>query len=396
MRYLFCGSFCQSEEEKQLMKWSKCGLQSSIINFQRNMLQGVRDSMTPQDTLDIINYYPLGTYKHYSSIWLLSGESKKGYRRLDLLNIPLLKQIFYNLQAAHYIRQWVNKYKEEEKTILMYDLLTPYLKALSRIKSNKLTKCSIVADLPNEFGYQKGDKGIKAKVKQHIGRRSLKQLSKLDRYGLLTRQMSEVLMIPKDKFVVIEGFSNASRTFSEMEKKDKIIILYSGVVSKTYQLDVLVNAFKMIDSKDMELWICGSGNYVRKLKEEIGMDKRIKYWGSLPTEEVARLQSESSILINPRQNKGEYTKYSFPSKIIEYLSAARPVIAYKLDGIPDEYYEFIISPQNDTPEELCNTILSVTRMPFEKRKKLGLEGRNFVINRTNPCDQITKLFSRLN
>lgn len=393
MRYLFCGSFCQMDEEEQLLKWSKSGLQSSIINFQRNMLQGLKDVLVAGDSLDIINYYPMGSYGRFSTIRYLKGEKKKGYRRLRLINLPLIKQVYYNLQASYYIRQWVRRYRNEEKVILMYDLLTPYLKTLSSIKQKKLTRCTIVADLPNEFGYKKNDQGLMAIMKKHIGQRSLDQVKKLDRFGLLTKEMSNVLGIPEDKYVVIEGFSDASRPFAELKQKEKKIILYSGVVSKAYQLDVLVEAFKMIKDLSTELWICGYGDYVWELKKECEKHDNIKYMGTLKTDEVALVQSKSTILINPRQNKGEYTKYSFPSKIIEYLSTARPVIAYKLDGIPNDYYNYIIAPKDNSVEELYQTILKISNMPFEEQKQLGINGRRFVLNRNNPYAQITKLLN---
>lgn len=391
MRYLYCGSFCVPEEEEELMAWSKCGLQFSIINFQRNMLQGIKENMSSGDSLDIINYYPLGAYGRYSSLLFLPGERAKNYQRLSLLNIPIIKQFYYNIQASYYIKRWVKTYKDEEKCILMYDLLTPYLQVLSSISSNKLKTFSIVADLPNEYGYEKSDKGLKGRIKEYIGKKSLIQIRNLDRLGLLTKQMSEVLNIRKEKYVVIEGFSNRLRPFCELNKSEQIIVLYTGVVSKTYQLDILVEAFGQIKNSNYELWICGNGNYVGELLVKCNLDKRIKYWGNLPALKIAELQSRATILINPRQNKGSYTKYSFPSKIIEYLSAARPVIGYKLDGIPDDYYDYIVTPHNDSIEELANTIVSVSQMPYSELKQLGIEGREFVIKRCNPREQISRL-----
>ena len=393
MRYLFCGSFCVPEDEDKLLAWSKCGLQFSIINFQRNMLQGLKENMSSEDTLDIINYYPLGAYGRFSSLLFLSGERDKNYQRLSLLNIPIIKQLFYNIQAWYYINRWVKTYKDEEKCILMYDLLTPYLKVLSSLPSINLKTISIVADLPNEYGYYKSEKGLKARIKEYIGRRSLIQIGNLDRLGLLTRQMSEVLKLRKDQYVVIEGFSNGLRPFCELSKSDQTIVLQTGVVSKTYQLDTLIEAFGRIHDSSFELWICGNGNYVEELLVKSKKDRRIKYLGNLPASRIAEIQSRATILINPRQNIGAYTKYSFPSKIIEYLSTARPVIGYRLDGIPDEYYDYIRTPNNNSIDELANTIVAVSQMPYSQLKQLGIEGRKFVIKRCNPREQISKLLS---
>lgn len=47
------------------------------------------------------------------------------------------------------------------------------------------------------------------------------------------------------------------------------------------------------------------------------------------------ISKNADVLVNPRQNDDEYTKYSFPSKNIEYLMTGNAVMAYMLDGIPE-------------------------------------------------------------
>jgi hypothetical protein len=49
----------------------------------------------------------------------------------------------------------------------------------------------------------------------------------------------------------------------------------------------------------------------------------------------------ADVLVNPRPNNEEYTKYSFPSKNIEYLMTGKPVVGYMLDGMPPIYKEFM-------------------------------------------------------
>lgn len=44
----------------------------------------------------------------------------------------------------------------------------------------------------------------------------------------------------------------------------------------------------------------------------------------VPNSGVLKAQSESEILVNPRNDNNEFTKYSFPSKVIEYLGSGTP------------------------------------------------------------------------
>lgn len=83
--------------------------------------------------------------------------------------------------------------------------------------------------------------------------------------------------------------------------------------------------------------------------------------------------------MNPRQNNEEFTKYSFPSKTMEYLSSGIPVVAYKLDGIPDEYDQYIQYVADDSIESLKKKLVEVCEMTREERQELGNIGRNFVL-----------------
>jgi hypothetical protein len=300
------------------------------------------------------------------------------------------------VQAKIAIHKWIKKYKNEEKIIIMYDLLRPYIKTISKLKTNELLKtCTILADLPNEYGYKKNIKGLKAIILKWHGKESLSLCKNINYFGLLTKEMSNVLAIQDNRFIVIEGFSNEKRYFTTLTNKKLNIILYTGALYIIYGLDILVKAFMEIDSPNYELWLCGCGDYVKTLQEKINIDPRIKYLGYKSHEEIAILQSESTLLVNPRQNIGNYTKYSFPSKIIEYLSTARPIISYKLDGIPNNYYNFLIAPTDNSIKSLKDTIVKVCNLPYEKRKEIGLKGREFVLQRTNPKNQINNLIKKI-
>lgn len=390
MKYLLLLSSCSKEEEDFLLSKSRVGLQNSIICFQRNMYEGLLSTVGDTESVDLINIYPIGTYPQYKSFFI-KGNKRKGSITLSTINLPIIKQLYLLFQANKFIKKWVKSNDNSQKIIIMYDLLYPYLKVLSTIESKNLITCSIVADLPNEFGYNKKERGLKAYIKRRLGSESLTLVSKLNCLGLLTRQMLKPLNISEKRTVIIEGFSNENRFYTLLPNSSKKIILYTGLISEEYGIDILLESFSLIEDDLYELWICGMGNAVQKIVEYSALDSRIKYLGYRTQEEIVDLQSQASILINPRQNVGEYTKYSFPSKIIEYLSTARPIIAYKLDGIPDIYYDYLFFPKDNSVDALKELIIKVSNLPYNVRKQRGIEGRNFVLHRTNPAAQMRKL-----
>ena len=71
-------------------------------------------------------------------------------------------------------------------------------------------------------------------------------------------------------------------------------------------------------------------------------NEKIKYFGVIDFESILLRQKNTDLLINPRPSIDEYTKYSFPSKIMEYMASGTPVLTTKLSGIPMEYYDYYI------------------------------------------------------
>jgi len=107
-----------------------------------------------------------------------------------------------------------------------------------------------------------------------------------------------------------------------------------------------------------------------------------------------QLQKSSSILVNPRANNEEYTKYSFPSKIMEYMSSGTPVIAYKLDGIPDEYYKYLyqVEAGEDGLFVTLREILSKSDRELEDKGQLA---KGFVLTKKNSEIQAAKIIKMI-
>ena len=194
---------------------------------------------------------------------------------------------------------------------------------------------------------------------------------------------------------MVEGIATS---FESDRTEDPLsqIILYSGTLDKRYGIDNLLQAFQKIDSKNARLYICGVGDGQEIVEKTARHDERICYMGLVPRNEIIRLQKSAAVLVNPRQNIGEYTKYSFPSKNLEYLSSGTPLVAYKLDGIPDEYDAYIHYVKDNTVEALKNTIEQVLNASPQERYARGEAARQFVLNNKNETVQARKILDMLN
>ena len=83
---------------------------------------------------------------------------------------------------------------------------------------------------------------------------------------------------------------------------------------------------------------------------------------------------------------------------MEYLASGRPVVGYKLDGIPAEYDPHIqYVPANDV-DTLKETLRRVCAMPAEERAAIGAAARAFILREKNPkamCTPVVAMCEKL-
>jgi glycosyltransferase involved in cell wall biosynthesis len=159
-------------------------------------------------------------------------------------------------------------------------------------------------------------------------------------------------------YLVLEGMSNnAAASVSEdvSPEQHKKIIFYAGGLSRAYGIVELVEGFIQANV-DYELWLCGRGELEPYLKQMAALHPSIKYLGFLSAKEVEVIQSSASCLIMSRNPQQQYTRYSFPSKLIEYMASGVPVLTTRLSGIPDEYFQFLNAIEDPSSEGICTAL----------------------------------------
>jgi glycosyltransferase involved in cell wall biosynthesis len=161
-------------------------------------------------------------------------------------------------------------------------------------------------------------------------------------------------------------------------------ILYAGGLTAEYGVGILLKAFSYINDKDIRLWVLGKGPLSDEIQKASYRDNRIVYKGYCSQKEVIKLYQKASVLINPRPSKQSFTKFSFPSKTIEYMASGRPVISTRLPGIPEEYFKYLIPLENESPEGLSNLLMELKAMSPKELEQFGENGRYFIIQ--NKCE----------
>ncbi len=377
---------------------SKGAVQYAADALQKSFISGITAFF---DDVKIVNLPFISSFpRYYKDIKAPCGlieASTDGIegKSISFINVPFLKFISKEKHAFEGIREWGDAVKGQ-KVIIIYSAHSPLIKAAVKYKEkvDKRTKIIlIVPDLP-EFMAQRRSTFIEL-LKKIDGKSLWKLYRNVDGFILLTEFMRERLPISDKPYRVIEGIFNPNDQ-QKAEYQTKKTIFYGGTLARRYGIMNLVNAFIKADNQDYVLEICGMGDTREEICKLAEKYPNIHYLGLLTREEALKKQREASLLVNPRTPEGEFTRYSFPSKTMEYLASGVPTLLYKLPGIPEEYYEYCYSISELGVDALAMKIKELLLKPEKELKELGRKAQKFIFSKKNPRDQCLKLFELIN
>ena len=172
-----------------------------------------------------------------------------------------------------------------------------------------------------------------------------------------------------------------------------------GGLNKRYGIKELIDGFNMIENNELELRLYGDGDLVDYIKEKEKENKKIKYMGFKSNDEIIKAEKKAILLVNPRPSNEEYTKYSFPSKTIEYMLTGTPVLMTKLQGMPKEYNDYLYFIEDESSEGIKNTINKLlSKTSTNELIQKGEKAKEFIVNRKNNLvqgDRIIKLMKNI-
>jgi len=397
---IFLGGLFPKETEEEIYENSKGSIQSAANVLQWNIIEGL--DLCNNQPVKIFNSLYIGAYPlNYKKILVKTYNFNHSINNNDInigfINILGLKHFFRYVSLKPYLKKWA-KDSNNKKVLIGYALTGTFVRLIKYVKkiNSNITTCIIVPDLPEYMNTKNTTSIVYAFLKNAEINSIRKNMDFIDKYVLLTEHMKDFMNLNK-KYTVVEGV--ASDVFNNIEpfenKHDLKTILYTGTLNEKYGLINLVEAFKLIPYDNYRLVICGAGDSEKRIFMEAQNDCRILFKGQQRRQDVLKFQKSATVLINPRSNNEEYTKYSFPSKILEYLSSGVPTIAYKLDGIPDEYDKYINYVIGNEISDLASKIIELCEKNEDDLFSIGEAGKKFVLNNKNKVVQANKIMKLL-
>ncbi|MBV9673972.1 MAG: glycosyltransferase [Verrucomicrobia bacterium] len=142
----------------------------------------------------------------------------------------------------------------------------------------------------------------------------------------------------------IFAFREQSMKAGESTLERPFVLMYHGSIVERHGLDVAVAAFAAAYEAmpGAELHIYGKSTpFLEEVLQDVekrNLSKAIRYLGPKKLEEIAAAIRESDVGVIPNR-RSIFTELNTPTRIFEYLSQAKPVIAPRAPGILDYFDE---------------------------------------------------------
>lgn len=378
MRAIYVSNLCLPLVYEGLFEDNTLKSSEAVQKYHRIMAEGFALNGCEVISLGVV---PANKNVRKKFISLPKGElNGVKYKHLRTINLPIIKQLF-NAVGVYFN---VLKYGCKESFVICDGL--SYLASKAAVLACKLKRLKsvvIITDLP-EFFAGTDEKTVK---------RYNALFDKFTAYVVLTEKMIEKLGYINKPYVVLEGqVDSLENKIQKIHKKEsKRVIMYAGTVQSQYGLKMLVEGFILANLSGYELHVYGNGDYAEEIDRISKVHSNVKHFPSQPNDVIVEKEKEAYILVNPRPTDEEYTKYSFPSKNMEYMVSGTAVLTTSLPGMPEEYKQYVYLIENETADGVCKAIKKTSELSEEDIISKGRLAREFVLSKKNNKMQTNRI-----
>lgn len=143
-------------------------------------------------------------------------------------------------------------------------------------------------------------------------------------------------------------------------QKDGFVVMFIGRHEPRKGLEVLLEAFSLLEDPDVELWVAGDGPESLKLHSKFRQDSRVRWLGRVSEAEASARMLAADIVVAPSLF-GE----SFGVVLLEAMACSSAVVASDIDGyrglVENGVDGFLVPPGN--PSALKGAIVELMESP---------------------------------
>lgn len=389
MNILFIGKSCPLKTASEILQKSGKNPGYQIIKFIDLILKGF-----------VKNDYTIKVLSNVSNPNFTFSFSKKEYgngicyKYLPIIRIPIISQLLHTFYSFFYVLFWGITTKGDK--IILCDIFASSSSngALRAARLLNISTSMILTDMIatpvttlNSHNSWWWTLFFKFRVKSQY-----KSITKFNSYVFLTKYMNEAYNTLNKPYIIMEGSVDSSFvSLKDCQKNIPRVVMYAGAIEAEYGFNELVQAFMLLPMQDVELHIYGNGKFVEALLEYQKQDSRIKYMGVVSNDKIVEAEQKATLLVNPRLSNQEFVKYSFPSKTSEYMLSGTPLLTTKLCGIPDEYFDYLYTFEEESITGFCEKLNEILSLSDSELSIKGKEAQYFVLENKNNVIQAKRL-----
>lgn len=397
MKVLYVYSNCSKRKYDLLFHNSEVMILQQAQKYHSLLINGINDN-----DIEVTCISGLPINRHYmKSVWI-KKESEKidGIRYIyyTSLNLPIFRQLCIFING---FLKTVNFCRKNKDAVIICDILNIANSsgALLASKICRRPSVGIVTDVPGvladnsrmQVGMKKLKNDLLTKINQFI-------LYRFSSYVFLTAPMNNLINKENRPFVVLEGHANIRMREEKnilSDKYDNKVIIYAGSLKKIYGIKMLTESFIKANVENSELHIYGDGDFNEELHEICMKYNNIKYFGIKLNDYIVKEQLKATLLVNPRPTNEKYTKYSFPSKNLEYMASGTPTLTTKLPGMPIEYNNYVYLIEEETMDGLALVLKEILSKSKQELHDKGYKAKQFILKEKNNVIQAHKIIEMM-
>ncbi len=169
----------------------------------------------------------------------------------------------------------------------------------------------------------------------------------------------------------------------QAQKKDgKFIIGYAGSHGIANNLDLLLEAAKLLRDTPVIIFLVGNGPQKARLVSRVANEdlNNVKFLERVNKNVIPSLLLSMDILYIGLKNEPLFRFGISPNKLFEYMMAGKPIInTIKAGNDPVSECQCGITISSEKPEEIAEATLKLIGLTEEERHQMGERGKKYVI-----------------
>jgi hypothetical protein len=349
---------------------------------------------------------PVSWWPKYSSIiWAknkTNTSQEKSNHDIRFLNIFGLRNLSMSWHIRNALKFWLPKrlHNVSNFDVVIFEATYPQLTAAKFLKKRypKVKTSLIVPDLPeltnfsiHKYWYKKL-KNIDSNLVYKIAK------SNIDSFVFFSPFMLEKFNVSQKPFLISEGIADKMWEIKPPEeKKASFVVVYTGIISNEYaNINLAIDSVNMLNQKiSSQLLLAGPCTDL-ELLNRFKNEKHVVYLGTLSPEKAKELQQDADILLNLRPNQPDF-RYSFPSKLISYMQAGKPILTTKLLSIPPKFDEALFYVEEFTPKSISNSLFLISKLSKKERLLLVSKQKELIekLSADNLAREISSMLNNI-